>query len=453
MSARQPAVDASTNDLPATGELEGLVQQALATATASGASAAEASASAATGLSTQVRMGAVETLEHHRQRELAVTVYFGQRTGSASTTDCREAAVREAVEAACRIARFTTEDAFAGLPDADRLVRELPDLDLDHPWALSPDQAIETALACEDAARADAAITNSEGADVDTHSGVVALGNSEGLLVSERGTRHSLGCAVIGGNGDGMQRDYWYSVARAPGDLDAPEAVGRTAAERTRARLGACQIATTECPVLFAPEMARSLVGHLVGAVRGSALYREASFLKDRLGETIFPGFVDIEEQPHLPRALGSAGCDREGVATAARHLVRGGVLAGYVLDSYSARRLGMATTGNAGGVHNLTLAPGSEDFDALLARMDRGLVVTEMMGMGVNPVTGDYSRGAAGFWVENGRISHPVQEITVAGTLPAMFAGIVALGSDLDTRSSVRAPSVLIDRMTVAGC
>lgn len=447
-TARQGAADT----LPAGGELERLVQRALDLAVGEGASAAEAGASVADGLSVSVRMGEIETVEHQRDRNLAVTVFFGQRTGSAATTDFRDEAVADAVRAACRIARFTAEDRFAGLADRERLADEFPDLDLHHPWGLDAEGAIERARACEDAARADARITNSEGASVSSHVGVAAYGNTLGFLHSERGSRHGIGCAVIAGNGDGMQRDYWHTAARAPEDLESPEAVGRRAAERTVARLGARQVDTMSCPVLFVPEMARSLVGHLVGAVRGSALYRDSSFLVGARGRQLFPEFVRIHEQPHLPRGLGSCNYDQEGVTTAARDLVSAGVLQGYVLDSYSARRLEMETTANAGGVHNLTLEPGESSFDELVQQMDHGLVVTEMMGMGVNNVTGDYSRGAAGYRVENGAIVEPVQEVTVAGTLPGMFMGIVALGNDLDTRSNIRTPSVLIDRMTVAG-
>jgi PmbA protein len=439
-------------ELPAAVELERLVEQALERARAEGASAAEAGANVADGLSVNARLGEVETIEYQRDRSLAVTVYAGQSTGSAATSDFREQAVQETVAAAVRIARFTSDDPHAGLADAARLASHFPELDLHHPWGLDAEGASERALACEQAARADARITNSEGAGVSAHAALSTYANSHGFLASTHGTRHGIDCAVIAGQGEAMQRDFWYTTARSPDDLETPAVVGEQAAERTLARLGADQIETTECPVLFAPAMARSLLGHLVGAVRGSALYREASFLAGRRGERLFPGFVRIHEQPHLRRGLGSCAFDQEGVATTPRDLVADGVLQGYVLDSYSARRLGLETTGNAGGVHNLTLEPGGDDFDALVRRMHRGLIVTEMMGMGVNTVTGDYSRGAAGFWVENGAIVKPVQEVTVAGDLESLFAGITAVGNDLDTRASIRSPSVLVERMTVAG-
>ncbi len=452
MSSVVAQSDRSAGELPSADELERLVQQALDSARAEGATAAEAGASVADGLSVAVRNDEVETIEYQRDRSLGVSVFVDQRSGSAATSDFRDSAVRETVAAACRIARYTEPDACAGLADAERMAERFPDLDLHHPWGLDADSAIERALACERAARADERIVNTEGAGVSAHAAVSAYGNTHGFLQSVHGTRHGIDCAVIAGHGDGMQRDFWYTTARAPADLESPDAVGRRAAERTVARIGAEQVATTECPVLFVPEMARSLIGHLVGAVRGSALYREASFLLGRRGAQLFPDFVHIHEQPQLARGLGSCNFDREGVATAPRDLVRAGVLEGYVLDSYSGRRLGMETTGNAGGVHNLTLEPGTATFDELVRRMDRGLVVTEMMGMGVNTVTGDYSRGAAGYWVENGAMAKPVQEVTVAGSLEAMFGGIVALGKDLDTRANIRSPSILIDRMTVAG-
>jgi len=448
----QETAPAAAAALPTEGEVTDWVGQALDMARANGASAAEAEAGVADGLTAGVRLGEVESLQYQRDRSLSVSVLFGQRTGSATTSDLRPESIRSAVDAACRIARQAAEDPYAGLADPALMASELPDLDLEHPWGLTADDAIERARECEFAARADQRITNSEGAELSSHAAVSVYGNTHGFMGTERATRHGLGCAVVAGHGDHMQRDFWYTVGRAPDQLDSGEAVGRRARERTVARIGAQQMATTTCPVLFTPEMARSLVGHLVSAVSGAALYRHASFLVDALGEQLFPTFVHLDERPHEPRAMGSAAFDREGVATAPRDLVRGGVLQGYVLDSYAGRRLDMATTGNAGGVHNLTLAPGQASFDDLVARMGRGLIVTEMMGMGVNTVTGDYSRGAAGYWVENGAIVRPVQEITIAGHLRRMFAGIDAIGADIDTRSSIRTPSVLIDEMTVAG-
>jgi PmbA protein len=446
------ANDATPLELPGDRAIAELVERGLDTARARGASAAEVEVGVADGLTAAVRVGEVESLEHQRDRSLGITVFFGQRTGSATTTDFRDEGIAAAADAACRIARQAAEDPYAGLAEPERMAGDIPELDLYHPWGLSADDAIERALECETAARGDPRITNSEGAELSSHAAVSGYGNTHGFVATERATRHSLGAAVVAGQGDAMQRDFWYTVGRAAEDMVAPEAVGRRARERTVARIGARQIETTTCPVLFTPEMARSLVGHLVSAVSGNALYRHASFLVGALGEPLFPDFVQLHEQPHRPRAMGSAAFDREGVATAARDLVRDGVLQGYVLDSYSARRLGMSTTGNAGGVHNLTLEPGGEAFDALVERMDRGLIVTEMMGMGVNTVTGDYSRGAAGYWVENGAIAYPVQEITVAGNLRRMFAGIAGLGADLDLRGTIRTPSVLIDAMTVAG-
>jgi len=429
------------------------VRDALALARERGAGAAEAAASCNAGLSVNVRLGEVETIEHTRDKALGLTVYMGQRKGSASTSDFSAAALRETVEAACNIARHASEDPYAGLADAERMALDAPALDLYHPWALSPEQAIELARRAEDAARgADARITNSEGASVSRMDALFCYGNSHGFLDGYPSSRQSLSCAVIAGKGASMQRDYWYSVARSAGALEAPEQVGLAAARRAVARLEARRLATGATAVVYAPEVARGLVQHLVAAVRGASQYRKASFLLDAAGERIFPDHVRIHEQPHLPRGLGSAAFDSEGVATAARDLVRDGVLEGYVLDSYSARRLGLATTGNAGGVHNLTVEPNAGDLDALLAEMGRGLLVTELMGFGINGVTGDYSRGASGFWVEDGAVAYPVQEITVAGNLKDMFRGLVRTGSDLDLRGNVRCGSVLIERMTVAG-
>ena len=447
-----PTVTASAA-LASEADLERIVEQVLAEASKQGATGAEASVSVGTGLSVHVRRGEVETLEHERDRAIAVAVYFGHRQGTASSSDFSADSVRDTVAAACSIARYTSDDPAQGLADPERMATELPDLDLDHPWGLSADDAIELALTCEAAALdADPRISNSEGAGVSTGRSLRVYGNSHGFLGSVTGTRHGLNCVVVAGEGVGMQRDYWYTVAREPGALEEAAAVGRRAAERAVRRLGSTQAETGRMPVLYVPETARGLIAHFLGAVQGSALYRNSSFLLNHLGEQIFPEHVTMAEYPHLPRALGSAAFDGEGVATADRTLVEAGVLRGYVLDSYSARKLGMATTGNAGGVHNLTVQPGSLDFDGLLREMGDGLVVTELMGQGANTVTGDYSRGAAGFLVRNGQLDQPVEEITVAGNLKDMFRTLRAVGSDTDTRGAIRTGSILLDDVMVAG-
>lgn len=433
--------------------LRSLVSECLDEARRQGASGAEAGMSVNFGLSVSVRLGDVETVEHHRSQAVGVTVYFGQRKGSASSTDLGYSALRETVAAACRIARYAAEDPCAGLPEPELLAQEFPDLDVYHPWDIGAEQAIEIALSCENAARAvSPLISNSEGAQLDTFKGVRVLGNTAGFLHGMANSRHSLSCSVLGQQGESMQRDDWWTVARAAEDLERPEDVGRKAAERTLRRLGGRSISTRECPVIFAADVAGGLLGHFIAAIRGGNLYRKSSFLIDSLGQTIFPPFVQIHEQPHLKRALGSTAYDAEGVATHARHLVRDGVLQSYVLSTYSARKLGLTTTGNAGGVHNLTIDPGDLDLPALLRRMNTGLLVTETLGQGVNIVTGDYSRGAAGFWVQGGEIQYPVEEITIAGNLRDMFRGMLAVGNDVDFRGNTRSGSILIDRMTVAG-
>ena len=433
--------------------LEQLVEDLLSEARRQGASAAEAGVSSDSGLGLTVRMGVPETIEHTRDNGLGVTVYFGQRKGSASTSDFSPQAVKETVEAACNFAKYTSEDPCAGLAEAELMATDLPNLDLYHPWELEVDQAIELATRCETAARdEDPRIVNSEGATLNTHSGLHVYGNSHGFVGGYPSSRHSLSCAVVGKQGESMQRDYWYTLSRLGSELDSPESVGRVAAERTLSRLGARPIKTQEAPVMFQADVAVGLLRTFISAIRGSALYRKASFLLDHLGQPVFPDFVQIHEEPRLPRGLASAAYDNEGVATTERTYIDDGELQSYVLDSYAARKLGLKTTGNAGGVRNLRINSGELDRAGLLKAMGRGLLVTELMGQGINMVTGDYSRGASGFWVENGEIQHPVEEVTIAGNLKQMFMGLQAVGSDLETRSSVQTGSWLIERMTIAG-
>ncbi|GAB6140477.1 metalloprotease PmbA [Methylosoma difficile] len=433
--------------------LKNLVQSLLDEAKKQGATAAEAGLSQEDGLSVSARLGEVETIEHHCDQGLGITVYFGQRKGSASTSDLSPESIKETVSAACSIARYTSEDSFAGLPDPELLATEFPDLDVNHPWGIHADEAIAIAIECENAARAyHADISNSEGATVNTHQGIRVLGNSLGFLQGYQSTRHSLSCSVLAQRGDSMQRDYWFTVARNAADLESANDVGIKAAERTLRRLEARRLPTQQCPVLFSAEIATSLLGSLIGAISGGALYRKSSFLLDALDTPIFPDFVHVYEQPHLRGALGSGNYDGEGVATQTRDLVSDGILRSYVLASYSARKLGLKSTGNAGGVRNLTITPGALDFQALVQHMHTGLLVTELMGQGVNNVTGDYSRGAAGFWVENGVIQFPVEEITIAGNLKEMFKQIVAIGSDVDYRGNIRTGSILVEKMSVAG-
>lgn len=447
--------DASFND-DSQARLDRLAEIAgrlLERARAAGADQAEVSCSEETGLNVGVRMGEVETVESTRDRGVALTVYFGGRKGSASTADLHEGSLAATVDQAVAIARHTEHDPAAGLADPELIARELREFDTWHPWALQPEQAVELALACEQAGReADVRLENSDGASVGTGGGVTVYANSHGFVGRERSTRHSLGCALIAGRGDGMQRDGWYTIGVAADELDAAAEVGREAAARALSRLDPRQVPTGRYPVLFSAEVARSLLGHLLGAVSGGALYRRASFLLDSAGTRLFPEWFSIHELPFLPRGFRSASFDAEGVATRESPLVEAGVLQRYILGSYSARRLGLQTTANSGGVHNLQVASNAGDQASLIAGMGRGVLVTELMGQGVNTITGDYSRGAAGFWVENGRISHPVDGFTIAGNLKEMFAGIEAVGSDVDPRSHLRTGSILVGQMTVAG-
>lgn len=436
-------------------QLQDVVRFVLEEAQRRGASQAEADASVNQGLSVTARLGEVETVEYQRDRGLGVTVYFGHRKGSASTADLAAGAVRDTVEKACAIARFTAEDPFAGLVDPEALARELPELDLDHPWALAPEAAIELAQRCEAAGlAAGPRITNSEGASVNTQRHLGVYGNSLGFLGCAVGTSHSVSCTLIAQQDEAMERDYWYTTARDPTELEAPELVGRRAGERAMARLGSRKLSTRKAPVLFSPEMARGLFRHFIGAIRGASQYRKASFLLNAAGEQVFPAFLQMHERPHIRKALASAAFDAEGAATHDRDLVSDGVLQGYVLGSYSARKLGLKTTGNAGGIHNLIVDSTNEapQLQDLLRQMHTGLLVSEMMGQGVNGVTGDYSRGASGFWVENGAIAYPVHEITIAGNLRRMYRDIVTVGADVDTRGGIRTGSVLVGEMTIAG-
>lgn len=433
--------------------LEAAIDHLLSEAKRCGASAAEAGVSASTGLEVAVRMGEIETVEHTRDHGLGITVYFGHRKGSASTSDLSARAISDAVAQACSIAKHTQEDRCAGLAPAELMASEIPNLDLEHPWGISVEEAVRLATECEDAARAhDPRIVNSEGASLSTHAGLKVYGNSHGFVGGYPSTRHGLSVAVVGKAGDEMQRDYWWTSARAPEDLESAASVGRRAAERTVARLGARRLGTRRAPVLFRAEQAAGLLRHLCGAINGSSLYRKMSFLLDQLGEPIFPAFVQLSEDPLRPRGLASAPFDGDGVATAPKDILRDGVLQTYLLDHYSACRLGMTTTANAGGVRNMRVGMSERDRPAMLRELGTGLLVTDLMGQGVNNVTGDYSRGATGFWVENGEIQYPVEEITIAGNLREMFKGLVAIGNDCDFVGSTTTGSWLIDEMTIAG-
>ena len=434
-------------------ELEDIVLLLINEAKEQGAEQAEAAASHDIGLSATARLGSVESLEYTNDRGVGITVYKDLKKGNASTSDFSPAALREAVVKACSFAKYTAADEHAGLADKELMASEIPDLDLMHEWDLQSTDAIRIAIECEDAARSfDSRVTNSEGATVASSSGVRAYGNTHGFLATYPKSSHSISCVVVGeANGD-MERDYWYSSTRDAGDLEEPEDIGKTAARRTVQRLGAHKIKTDRAPVLFAPEVARGFIGHAIGAISGGAQYRRSSFLLNAAGEKIFPDFVQIQERPHIPKAMASAPFDAEGVATSDRNLVIDGVLQGYVLGSYSARRLGLETTANAGGAQNLLVLGGTDDMHSLIKSMDRGLLVQELIGQGVNGVTGDYSRGAVGYWIDKGEIAHPVHEITIAGNLRDLYQRIAAIGNDQDLRSGIRCGSLLVESMTIAG-
>ncbi len=434
-------------------ELTRLVHAILDEAKNQGADQAEVSVSVDTGLAVSVRKGELEQVEFNQDKGFGITLYFGQCKGSASTSDSSERAISDTVAAARNIARFTEDDPCNGLADASLSPDRLRDLKLFHPWTIDPDGAAELALTCEAAGlQVDKRLSNSDGAQVTTQQSLRVYGNSHGFVGAYSGTRHGLSCVLIAEDKNGMQRDYWYTVARNARDLEDAVAVGQQAGQRTVERLSPRTAPTGTYPVMFAPPLAAGLIGHLIGAISGGALYRKASFLLDSLGEQVLPEWLSLVEKPHLEGSLGSAQFDSDGVATREKAFVEAGKIASYVLSTYSARKLNMETTGNAGGIYNLDLVGPATPYIDLLGQMDTGLLVTELMGQGVNSVTGDYSRGAAGFWVENGKISYPVAEVTVAGNLRNMYQQLAGMGDDVDYRGNIRAPSMLIDGLTVAG-
>lgn len=435
-------------------ELERKVAQTLELAKAKGGTAASVSLSLDQGLSVSVRQGEVETLEFQRDRGLGVTVYHGQSKGHASSGDLSDGALAEAVEAALSIAKYTAADPHAGLADAELMATEFPDFQLYHPWEVSTEQAIELALEVEQAALdVDSRITNSDGGSVYTGRGLRVFGNSHGFVASASGTNHSISAAVIAEDADGaMQRDYWFDSQRNAANMEAAKQVGRLAGERTIARLGARQLGTMSSPIVYAAPVARGLIGHFMGAIQGGAIYRKSSFMLDKVGQQVFNDQIQIAENPHLIGGNSSSSFDSEGVATRAQSIVIDGVLQHYTMGSYSARQLGLQTTANAGGVRNLSVSSTSGDLASLLASMGTGLLVTELMGQGVNSVTGDYSRGASGFWIENGVIAYPVEEITIAGNLSQMYQSIVAIGSDVDKRGNIACGSIMLESMSIAG-
>ena len=431
-------------------QLKITVEHALKRAKQLGAEQAEVGASVDEGYGLSVRLGDVENVSFQRDKVIGITVYMGGRKGSSSSSDISPEAINMAVEAACNIARFTSVDPCARLIDAELVAKQVLDLDLHHPWNIQPQEAIELSLKCEAHARAhDKRITNSDGAGISTAS---VYGNSHGFIAGYPTSKHFLQCALIASDAKGMQSDYWFTVARDAKQLQTFEEVANKAATRVVSRLGARHVQTQRTPVIYSAEVASGLLGALMGAISGGALYRKATFLLDHLGKPIFPSFVHIHEQPHRPGALGSAPFDSDGVATWAKDFVQGGVLQNYVMGGYSSRKLGLKTTGNAGGVHNLTIEPTDKGLSSLLKKMQKGLLVTQTMGHGTNLVTGDYSTGVAGFWVENGEIAYPVEEMTVAANLRDMFKNLVAIGDDVDPRSSTHTGSWLLSEMTVAG-
>ena len=441
-----------TNDALTPDALTSGLAEAVRYARHQGADAVEIMAGNDSGFVVTARLGEVETVERHQQRSIDVTVYRGNARGSASTNTLRADAIHKTIQAALDIARHTAEDECAGLADACLMAHDYPHLDLEHRWNIDIDTALAQAIECEAIARDDKRIANSEGAGVTSLCSQVAYANSHGFIGAYCGTRHSISCSVVAADENGMQRDYWYSVHRNPDHLEPVEAIGRAARQRALRRLAARSVKTCQAPVLFEPAMARSLLGHFFAAISGGALYRQASFLVNTLNKKIFPDWLSIREEPHMPAALASAPFDNEGVRTRPRDIVKDGILQGYVLSSYAARKLGLQTTSNAGGIHNIQVHCGHHSRQDLIKSIGRGLLVTELIGHGVNTVSGDYSRGASGLWIEHGAIQYPVEEITIAGNLADMFLNIQAVGNDTDQRAGIQCGSILVDNMTIAG-
>ncbi|MFK8031535.1 MAG: metalloprotease PmbA [Gammaproteobacteria bacterium] len=435
-------------------DLENVTRRILDSAAKLGATAAETSVSTGVGISVNVRLGEVETIEYQRDRSLSLTCYQGESRGSASTGDFSEKAIAQTVEKACSIARFTAHDSAAGLADKGRMATSLPDLSLCHPWNVDANEAIKLATECESAARSfDPRIQNSEGAGVSTFVGTRVYGNSHGFVGGFSTSSHGISCSVLAkDDSGGMERDYWYSSMRDVNDLESARFVGEESSRRAVARLGARKLSTRSAKVLFPARLARGLFGHFFGAISGGAQYRKSTFLLEGKGRKVFPDFVSIREEPHIPKAFGSVPMDGEGVATYARDVVADGVVQDYILSTYSARRLGLETTANAGGIQNMVVTAGTRTEQELIRDMGTGLIVNELIGQGVNPLTGDYSRGAAGFWVENGEIAYPVHEITIAGNLNDMYSRMLAVSSDVDRLSKVHCGAVLLDDLTIAG-
>lgn len=430
-----------------------VVEQVLDFAKSAGATSADVAASMGTGFSVEARLGDVETIEHNYDKGVSITLYRDKASGSVSTSDVSKEALLKAVQSAMNIAHYTAEDPYSGLADEDLMATEFPDLAVYHPWGLTPQQAIEKTIECESIAREhDKRITNSDGVTLSTHEELVVYANSYGFIGVQKDTRHYLSCVMVAEKLDEMQRDYAYTIDCDPQKLTSIKSIAQQAAERTIARLGSKSVATQKIPVLFNTETARSLLGSFLSAINGGALHRKASFLVDHLGKPIFPSWLNLEEQPYLKGYINSTAFDDEGVQTRQKYLVENGILKSYMLDSYSARKLGMKTTANAGGVFNLQVSSGDKDFAGLIKQMDTGLIVTEVMGQGINITTGDYSRGASGFWVEKGEILFPVNEVTIAGNLKDIFANIVAIGHDVDRRGSIHTGSILIEQMMLAG-